>query len=204
MAIPLSPTSTHRTTTKAEASYRCQISIAALEAEECNGGVPISNSSTSYSTDLSLFTILQGWDGWRVLLLGINDRASNALFTDCTFPSSLHWVDTVWVAEQRGASLRGMLLHNISKEILFLLYHTMCVLSCSVMSNCATPWAVAHQALCPGDFPIKNTRVGSHFLFQGIVLTQRSNSCLLHLLPWQADSLPLHHFITPSMTLSDI
>ena len=32
---------------------------------------------------------------------------------------------------------------------------------------------------------------GCHFLLQGIFLTQRSNSCLLHLLHWQVDSLPL-------------
>ena len=37
----------------------------------------------------------------------------------------------------------------------------------------------------------KNTGVGCHFLLQGIFLTQRLNSCLLHLLNWQADSLPL-------------
>ena len=30
-----------------------------------------------------------------------------------------------------------------------------------------------------------------HFLFQGIFQTQGSNPCLLHLLHWQADSLPL-------------
>ena len=33
--------------------------------------------------------------------------------------------------------------------------------------------------------------MGCHFLFQGIFLTQGSNSSLLSLLHWQADSLPL-------------
>ena len=37
-------------------------------------------------------------------------------------------------------------------------------------------------------FPGKHTGVHSHFLLQGIFLTQRLN---LHLLHWQADSLPL-------------
>ena len=32
---------------------------------------------------------------------------------------------------------------------------------------------------------------GCHFLLQGIFLTQGSNSCLVHLLHWQVDSLPL-------------
>ena len=40
---------------------------------------------------------------------------------------------------------------------------------------------------CPG----KNTRVGCPALIQGVFLTQGSNPCLLHLLYWQAGSLPL-------------
>ena len=35
-----------------------------------------------------------------------------------------------------------------------------------------------------------NTGLGSHFLLQGIFPTQGLNSHLLHLLDWQADSLP--------------
>ena len=40
----------------------------------------------------------------------------------------------------------------------------------------AIPWTVAHQFLCPQDFPGKNTGVGCHF--QRIFLTQGSNPCL--------------------------
>ena len=36
------------------------------------------------------------------------------------------------------------------------------------------------RLLCPWDFPGKNTGVGSHFLLQGIFLTQGSNPGLLH------------------------
>ena len=39
--------------------------------------------------------------------------------------------------------------------------------------------------------------MGWHFLLQGIFLTQGWNSILLHLLHWQADSLPLHHLASP-------
>ena len=42
------------------------------------------------------------------------------------------------------------------------------------------------RLLHPWEFPGKNTGVGCHPLLQGIFLTQRSNSCLLH---WQTDSL---------------
>ena len=44
-----------------------------------------------------------------------------------------------------------------------------------------TPWTVAcTRLLHPWDFPGKSTRVGCHFLLQGIFLTQGSNPGLLH------------------------
>ena len=52
--------------------------------------------------------------------------------------------------------------------------------SLSVMSNSATPWAVAYQVLCLWNFPGKNTGMGCHFLPQGILPTQGSNLGLLH------------------------
>ena len=51
---------------------------------------------------------------------------------------------------------------------------------------------IVHQApLSVG--PSKNTGVGCHFLLQGIFPTQGSNLCLLCLLNWQVDSLPMSH-----------
>ena len=55
---------------------------------------------------------------------------------------------------------------------------------------------------CPWDSPGRNTGVGCHFLLHGIILTQGSNSCLLHLLLWQMGSLPLHHLRSPLRTKS--
>ena len=51
--------------------------------------------------------------------------------------------------------------------------------------------------LCLWDFPDKNTRVGYHFLLQGIFLTQGSKLHLLPLLHWQVDSLPRSHLGNP-------
>ena len=42
------------------------------------------------------------------------------------------------------------------------------------------PWTVACQTPLPRNSPRNNTGVGSHFLFQGIFLTQESNRGLLH------------------------
>ena len=44
---------------------------------------------------------------------------------------------------------------------------------------------------CPWDSPGRITGMGCHALLQGIFPTQGLNSCLLCLLHWQADSLPL-------------
>ena len=44
----------------------------------------------------------------------------------------------------------------------------------------ATPWTVPTRLLCPWNFPGKSTRVGCHFLLQGIFPTQGSNPGLLH------------------------
>ena len=64
--------------------------------------------------------------------------------------------------------------------------------SCSCLVG-ATPWTVAARPLCPLDSPGKNTGVWCHFSLHGIFPTQGSN---LHLLYWQADSLPLCHWKT--------
>ena len=52
----------------------------------------------------------------------------------------------------------------------------LCVL-CLVIQSSRT---LETPLLCPWDSPGKNTGVGCHFLLQGIVLTQESNSGLLH------------------------
>ena len=49
------------------------------------------------------------------------------------------------------------------------------------------------RLLCPWNFPDKNTRVGCHFLLQGVFLIQALNPHLPPLLHWQVDSLPLYH-----------
>ena len=71
------------------------------------------------------------------------------------------------------------------------------ICSCSAAQRCLTLChtveTAAPQAFCPWDFPGRNSRVGCHMLLQGIFLTQGSNLCLLCLLHWQVDSLPLSH-----------
>ena len=69
----------------------------------------------------------------------------------------------------------------------------------SVMSNSVRSYGLwPNKLLCPWDSPGKNTREVCHFLLQGIFLTQEWN---LHLLHWQADSLPLSHLGSPQSHL---
>ena len=54
-------------------------------------------------------------------------------------------------------------------------------------------WIVVCQAPLPLEFSRKNTGVRCHLLLQGIFPAQESSPCLLSLLHWQVDSLPLHY-----------
>ena len=62
---------------------------------------------------------------------------------------------------------------------------------CSVASD------VARQALLSMGFSRQEYRSGLPFLLQGIFPTEASKLCLLSLLHWQADSLPLCHLGSP-------
>ena len=55
----------------------------------------------------------------------------------------------------------------------------------------ATLGIIAFQACLSMGFSCKNTRVDCHALLQGIFLAQGLKLSLLHLLPWQVDSLPI-------------
>ena len=56
-----------------------------------------------------------------------------------------------------------------------------------------TAWTIAHQAPLSTRFPRQEYWSSCYFLLQGILLTQGLNPCLLGLLHWQVDSLPLCH-----------
>ena len=65
------------------------------------------------------------------------------------------------------------------------IYHCVCVCVCVCVyaQLCLTLWP--HELwlarfLCPWKFPVKNTGVGCHSLFQGIFLTRGSSLGLLH------------------------
>ena len=60
-----------------------------------------------------------------------------------------------------------------------------------------TSRTAARQAPLSMEFSRQGYWRGCHFLPQGIFLTQGSNLCLLRLLHWQGDCLPLCHLGSP-------
>ena len=68
---------------------------------------------------------------------------------------------------------------------------------CSVTQSCSTllwPHGLySTKLLCSWNFPGENTGGGCHFFLQNIFLAQGSNLCLLCVLHWEVDSLPLSH-----------
>ena len=69
------------------------------------------------------------------------------------------------------------------------------VLSCVQLF--VTPWTIAHHAPLSMAFFRQEYWGGLPFPLAGIFLTQGLNPCLLCLLYWQADPLPLSHLGSP-------
>ena len=68
-------------------------------------------------------------------------------------------------------------IYNISEYLLLCVTHTVtpsCPTLCNLM-DCSMPGSSVH-----GISPSRNTGIGSHFLLQGILPTQRSNQGLSH------------------------
>ena len=66
-----------------------------------------------------------------------------------------------------------------------------------------TPWTIAHQAPLSMGFPRREYWSGVSCPPPGIFPNQGSNSHLLGLLHWQADSLPLCHLGSPRIGLRE-
>ena len=91
------------------------------------------------------------------------------------------------------AAIWGELLSQEMVSVMMTVYVCVPLCECArsvVSDSFVTAWTVARLP-CPWNFPSKNTRMGFHFLLQGIFPTQGSNLLLLCLLYWQVDSLPL-------------
>ena len=94
--------------------------------------------------------------------------------------SYLYFLDFFW-------HYQFIILFSLSIRLVFLCWFCCSVVSDSLRSHGLQP----ARLLCPWNFPGRNTRVGFCFQLQWIFLTHVLNPCLLCLMPWQVDSLPL-------------
>ena len=89
----------------------------------------------------------------------------------------------------------GLRFHQCLVFIYYALLFTLLLFSRLDLSvSLGTPWTVAHQTPLFMGFSRQEYWNGSHFLLQGIFLTQGWNPLLLH---WQVDSLRLSHQGSP-------
>ena len=142
---------------------------------------------------------LVGMNHWVVLEMGICSCSKlerrkylciwKAIQLDFTGPRLFSWR---WVSSNSGQCLRSNFIWVLKRQTQrgkvarYPGIHLCCCYS--VAKSCPT---VACQAPLSLGFSREECWSGLSFPSQGIFLTQESNLCPLHLLHWQADSLPL-------------
>ena len=110
---------------------------------------------------------------------------------EATFPSKER--KTICENNEKARAIRSYFINAIS----------CCCCLVTAMSISLPPRGLEpDRLLCPWDFPGKNTNGSCHFFLWGIFLTQGLNPCLLCLLHWQADAVPLHHLRSPITVIS--
>ena len=103
---------------------------------------------------------------------------------------------TIFLGSRIQANLIAYLnlIYKMNRGIIDVLYTCVCecvcvyvciyththVHACSVVSDSATSWTVAHRLLCPWNSPGKNTGLGCRSLLLGIFPIQGSNLGLLY------------------------
>ena len=83
-------------------------------------------------------------------------------------------------------------------------YRSECICVCSVMSNSVTLWIIIHQARLFIGFSRQEYWSELPFAPPRDLPDQGLNLCLLCLLNWQADSLPLSHLRSPPVRMATI
>ena len=103
--------------------------------------------------------------------------------------------DWVWKQAARAQTTVVSLLTMWSLETYSMPLSSSAV--CSAVLNHVWLFWNPTRLFCPWNFLVKNTEMGCYFLLQGIFLTQGSNLCLLSLLHWQVNPVPVHHLGSP-------
>ena len=91
------------------------------------------------------------------------------------------WESELLVNHWRAGAGLTFLVSATCQVPAFTFCSCVCAQPCLILCD---PWTVATRLLSAWDFPGKNTGVGCHFLFQGLIWTQGLHLSLLHLLNW--------------------
>ena len=116
-----------------------------------------------------------------------------------SFPCTDRWIPVHWTPREVLLMFYLALSWTVTTTLTsaFSWIKSIYVCVCVWVQSCLTlcdPWTRPQLSPLSLAFSSKNTEVGSHFLLQGILLTQGLNLCLsrlLHCLCWQPDSLTL-------------
>ena len=104
------------------------------------------------------------------------------------------YTGSLWT-KYNGLSIYNMLLYYIINIIIYIIL--LCVFVFLVAQSFPNLCKPLNSSLPSSSvYGILQARIlewGAVSYSQGLFLTQRSNQCLLHLLLWQTDSLPLSH-----------
>ena len=127
--------------------------------------------------------------GWWWRRAGVSSWRSHVSCVKMKEPYSEHWGGPLCFPEL-GGSMSFVCFWHVDGP--FRNRHHLCLLA-QLLQTCptvfdpmdCTPPPTPTRLLYPWDSPGKNTRVGCHFLLQGVFFTQESNPHLLCLLHWQ-------------------
>ena len=114
---------------------------------------------TSFFSRFPIFSLWRGlWLDLRLILIFCQDDWQAETLERLPFTGKIFWFDShvTWGSSHKHTYTYTHKLGKCNQN------------ACSVASDSATPWTVAHQAPLSKDFPGKNTGVGCHFLLRDL------------------------------------
>ena len=131
---------------------------------------------------------------WNLANTILNQRVRTKINRDksvIVYALDKMWYEWYFISVVFISPAANILTQSDHEKTITQIPHEAAAVLCLVISNSLWPHGLTPaRLLYPWNSPGKNTGEGCHFLLQGIFLIQGLNSCLLHLLRWQVDSLP--------------
>ena len=157
-----------------------ELTIGPLHSHDAGGNTTFLGFSHSSQTGTLYFSGTIYWEFLCSLILQIIKRlAIFHCFFFFFFPHRCQWHTGLVATGSLSLPAFILRLGHALYPVCWIFVFAICVLSRSLVFNSCNP-INCNRFLCPWDSLGKNTRVGCHFLLQGIFLTQKSNLGLLN------------------------